>query len=113
MQRYRAFNGRQKGASFFKNELMMPGKHEIVHGFLVGAQPPAIGLVSREVMERDQSPGLKVGAFPRQPVSDQPSAATRNDSPPVLSVSLKGLSLQWIDFVAYEAGDRHVAAPST
>ena len=66
-------------------------------------------LVLRERLEGDEPPRDVIGAFVRQEVTDQVSAAFRNDARPVASVLRECLALERVDLVADDTRDLHAA----
>src|SRR5262245_607392 len=106
----RALDQLDERALFAQDEALALCEGEILAPFGVGLDAPAIRLVLRQRIEAQQAPRLVVGAFVRNEVADQVSAAARNDATPALGVRREGLALERVDLVADEAGDRHVGS---
>src|SRR5262245_25383953 len=66
---------------------------EILAPFRVRADRHSITLVGSQVVEGDEGPSNVVRAFVRQKVTDQVTAASRNDAAPVLRVLPERLAL--------------------
>jgi len=94
--------------SFFAEDKSRALCHgEILTSFGIGLQACSVGLVRGETIERDQTPGHIVRAFMRKKITDQVTAASRNDVAPILGIFLELVSLERINLVADDAGDRH------
>src|SRR5262249_23682380 len=94
---------------FMENDTFALRQREILQRFGIGSQPRAVRLVRGETVKCDQSPGHVVGAFMRQEITDQVAAATRDDAPPVLGISLEFVALERIDLVTDDTGDHCVS----
>jgi DNA-binding transcriptional ArsR family regulator len=84
---------------------------EIIARFGIGLQPGAIGLIRRQTIESDQTPGDVVRAFVGQEISDKMAATARNDVAPVFRVLFESVALEGVDFISDDARDGHECSP--
>src|ERR1700677_4232415 len=105
----RSLDDLEECALFAQNESLPLCGRKILARFRIRLQSHAIALVGRQAVERNQPPGDVARALARQKISDQMTPAAWNDAAPILGVSLKFVSLERIDLVADEAGQRHGA----
>ena len=82
-------------------------RREIFPSFGIVLQAPSVRFVCGERLKRNQSPRNVIGAFMRQEIADQMTAAARNDPAPIFGIFLEGSALKRVDPVANEASDVH------
>jgi len=103
----RPVNYFHKVSLFAKNQPIGLRHGKIRACFRIGPEPRPVGLISRQAIERDQSPCHIICSFEGKKISHKFTAATRNNAPPILSIFLKLIALKWIDLVANNAGNLH------
>ena len=80
---HRLIDRLEEGAFLPQNEALRLRPLEVAPALLVLFQARAIGLIVRQRLELDQSPGDVVGAFVREKIAEQMAAAARNDASPI------------------------------
>ena len=105
----RAVDDLDEGPLFAKDQPFGLRHREVPARAGMGLQARAIRFVRRERLEGDEPPRHVVGAFVRQEVTDQVSAAFRNDARPVARLRRERLALERVDLVADETRHLHAA----
>ena len=98
-------DGLEKGPLLAENEAQRLRHAKIFSSFGIVLQASAIRLVGSQRRERNQTPRDIVGAFMREKIADQMTAATGNDSPPAFGILFEGGALKRVDPVANEASN--------
>jgi len=89
----------------------------VTHEFAPGLVAECWGYSGRvhgptiEAVEGDQSPRNVVGSFMGKEIADEMSSTSRNNAAPVLGVLLEVVTLEGVDLITNEAGDRHGGSP--
>src|ERR1700730_6409672 len=97
----------EEGSLFAEDQTLCLCHEEVCPCFGIGPQAGAVVLVGGESIEGDQSPGDVVRSFVGKEVSDEMSAAARDDAAPVFCILFELVSLEWVDLIADETGDLH------
>src|SRR5215813_1842057 len=94
--------------SLFAEDKALGLRHvEILTRFRGRLQARAIGLISGETIECDQTPGHIIRAFIREKIPDKVPTTSRNNAAPILGVFLERVSLEWINLIADKASYLH------
>src|SRR5258708_601656 len=103
--------GRVCGAekrSFLAGDEAQRWRHAKIFSSLgIVQQAPAIRFVRGERLERNQPPRDVIGAFMRQKIADQVTAAAGNDPPPLFGIRFESGALKRVDLVANKARNSH------
>src|SRR5206468_10352933 len=84
---------------FTKDNAFGLGHGEILKRFWIRSQACTVSFISGKAVEGNQPPGDIIRAFTGKKISDQVTAASRNNAAPILGVLLERVALKRIDLI--------------